>query len=88
MTRPSTKCAVIVSSVTSTWLMRDSTLTAVLIPGLGNYLFVNNDKAPDLVQLSALNPEFHAIDTGASQNFASFRSRRTWTCIGSLQSKL
>jgi len=25
--------------------------------------------------------------TGANQNFACWRSRRTWTCIGSLQSK-
>jgi hypothetical protein len=50
ITRPSIKWAVIVSSVTSTWSMRDSTLTAELMPGLGDSLFVDPNETPDLVQ--------------------------------------
>jgi hypothetical protein len=52
ITRPSTNCAVIASSVTSTCAIRDSTLTAVLMPCLKDRLFVLNNHSTDLVQLS------------------------------------
>jgi hypothetical protein len=43
---------VIASSVTSTRSIRDSTLTAVLIPSLDNLRLVLNDQAPNLVELT------------------------------------
>ena len=56
ITRPSTKCAVIVSSVTSTRAIRDSTLTAVFMPCLDDRRFVFDDKPTDLIQLARTEP--------------------------------
>src|SRR3989304_1133117 len=56
ITRPSTRWAVIVSSVTSTRAIRDSTLTAVLIPCLDDRRFVLNDQAANLIQFSRAEP--------------------------------
>src|SRR5258708_28178301 len=36
----------------------------------------------------AEKPLLYANTTGSSQNLQTARSRRTWTCLGSLQSKL
>ena len=52
MTRPSTKRAVMVSSVTSTCVIRDSTLIAVLMPCLDDLRFVPNNRPTNLVQLA------------------------------------
>ena len=52
ITRPSTRWAVIVSSLTSTWSIRDSTLTAVFIPGLYNQRFVHHNETTNLVEFS------------------------------------
>jgi len=56
MTRPSTKCAVIVSSLTSMRAIRDSTLTAVLMPCLDDRRFVLNDEPTDVIQLAWAKP--------------------------------
>ena len=56
ITRPSTKWAVIESSVTSTRAIRDSTLTAVLIPSLDDDRLVLDDMTTDVVQLSRYGP--------------------------------
>jgi hypothetical protein len=56
MTRPSTKCAVIVSSLTWTRVIRDSTLTAVLMPCLDDRRFVLNDEPTDVIQLTWAEP--------------------------------
>lgn len=56
ITRPSTKCAVIVSSVTSTRAIRDSTLTAVLMPCLDDRRFMCDDEPTDLIQLARTEP--------------------------------
>src|SRR5947207_10001188 len=56
ITRPSTRCAVIVSSVTSTRAIRDSTLTAVLMPCLDDRPLVYDDKSTDLIQLARTEP--------------------------------
>jgi hypothetical protein len=50
MMRPSTKYAVMTSSVTSTRLTLDSTLTAVLMPSLNDDLFVFQNQDPKVVQ--------------------------------------
>jgi hypothetical protein len=77
MTRPLTKWAVIVSSVTSTSSMRDPTLTAVLMPSLDAPFFVVDDEATDLVQFSRAEAGIPSIDMEANQNLACRRSRRT-----------
>lgn len=56
MTRPSTRWAVIVSSVTSTRSIRDSTLTTVLVPCLDNRQFVLHNETTDLVEFSWAEP--------------------------------
>src|SRR2546430_13025384 len=50
MTRPSIRCAVIISSVTSMLAIRGSTLTAVLMPYLGDPLFMIDDQTTNLIQ--------------------------------------
>src|SRR5438876_10666415 len=45
-----------VSSVTSTWSIRFSTLTAVLIPCLNDYLFVLNNQTTNVIQLAWAEP--------------------------------
>src|SRR5437870_3827046 len=56
MTRPSTKRAVMVSSVTSTCAIRFSTLTAVLMPSLNNGRFLLDNETTDLVELAGTEP--------------------------------
>src|SRR5665213_414067 len=56
MTRPSTRCAVMVSSVTVMCWIRDSTLTAVLIPCLDDDRFVLQNQVPNLVEFARTEP--------------------------------
>jgi antitoxin (DNA-binding transcriptional repressor) of toxin-antitoxin stability system len=51
-----TACAVIVSSVTSTRVIRDSTLTAVLMPCLDDCRCVCDDEPTDLILLAWTEP--------------------------------
>ena len=52
MTRPSTRCAVIVSSVTTMCPMRLSTLTAVLMPSPNDRGFVPSNQMANLVEFT------------------------------------
>ncbi|SRR6266702_561981 len=69
ITRPSTKWAVIVSSVTSTRPIRDSTLTAVLMPCLDNCWFVFHNQTPNDIQLAWAEPFVPRDGNGCQPEF-------------------
>src|SRR3990172_5269017 len=56
ITRPSTRCAMISSSVTRTSWIRGSLLAAVFMPRLQNGGAMRLEDAPDHVQLTSVEP--------------------------------
>lgn len=88
MTRPSTRFAMISSSVTRTSWMRGSFLAAVFMPHLQNRGAPRADDSADHVQLVSAEAVVRANSIGSSQNLHVLLSRSTCTCVASLQSKL
>src|SRR5437867_7791156 len=56
ITRPSTKWAVIVSSVTTTLAIRGSTMTVVLMPCLDDRRLMLDNQTTNIIQLSRAEP--------------------------------
>ena len=89
MTRPSTRCAIISSSVSRTSWMRGSLLAAVFMPCLQNPAALRSDDSANRVQFVGAE----AVTSGQLDRFepelaGALLSRSTCTCVGSLQSKL
>ena len=68
--------------------MRGSLLAAVFIPCLQNTVQVVENDLTDLVQFLRREPVVGGQDEGFQPEFTDSPAPRTWTCIGSSQSKL
>src|SRR2546428_13757419 len=88
MTRPSTSCAMISSSVTRTSWMRVSLLAVVFMPCLQDGGSALQDKSPDHVELAGAEALIAREAERLKPELQVLFSRSTCTCGDSLQSKL